>query len=146
MTVQNNTDGSIEKRAGSISCNGASDLGIMQKPGEPVICLVDAAPLLDDPELSVRLTAGISEARRAKYKALSAPKDRALSLAASLALDCVLHTAAGMREKDGAVTYSQLGAPTLSGKYISLSHSGMLAGRSVSFPRTTQRPSERRTA
>lgn len=132
MTVQNNTDGSIEKRAGSISCNGASDRGIMQKPGEPVICLVDAAPLLDDPELSVRLTAGISEARRAKYNALSAPKDRALSLAASLALDCVLHTAAGMREKDGAVTYSQLGAPTLPGKYISLSHSGMLAGAALS--------------
>ena len=104
----------------------------MQKPGEPVICLADAAPLLDDPELSVRLTAGISEARRAKYNALSAPKDRALSLAASLALDCVLHTAAGMREKDGAVTYSQLGAPTLSGKYISLSHSGMLAGAALS--------------
>lgn len=131
MTAQNNSDGSTGKKVGGISCNGASDRSIMQETGEPVICLVDAAPLLDDPELSVRLAAGISETRRAKYNALSAPKDRALSLAASLALDCVL-LAAGMREKDGAVTYSQLGAPTLPGMYISLSHSGMLAGAVLS--------------
>ena len=173
MTVQNNTDGSIEKRAGSISCNGASVRGIMQKPGEPVICLVDAAPLLDDPELSVRLTAGISEARRAKSIMRSPHRKTVLcplrrrsrsTVCCTLLRECV--------KKDGAVTYSQLGAPTLSGKYISLSHSGMLAGAALStapcgldieqprylphkrmlalserfFPRTTQRPSERRTA
>ena len=103
------------------------------------VSLITAAPLLaesatlaDDSPLSDNSLPGglcerLSEQRRRKYLSLASPRDRALSLAASLALDAVLETV-GLRERDGVVTYTELGAPTLTGHYVSLSHSGVLAG------------------
>ena len=94
--------------------------------------LTDNSPLSDNSPLADNSLPGglcerLSEQRRRKYLSLASPRDRALSLAASLALDAVLETV-GLRERDGVVTYTELGAPTLTGHYVSLSHSGVLAG------------------
>ena len=95
------------------------------------VSFVSAAPLITDPSLTESLARGLSPERRRKYLSHASPNDRALSLAASAALDRVLETV-GLHERDGDVSYSELGAPVLPGYFLSVSHSGMLSGAMLS--------------